>query len=253
MASSPHPRWDPAWDVPTGRLTLRRPAPRLRSRHSSCSRRVCRRTHGVLLQFASRYLFTVLVTAAESDSPARAEAARRAREEGAQLVTLPCTPEYEVLLRLVGPMVGYAIALRLARAAGAQIDIAPEALTSAIGDAAARTEALLGATDARVFTDPVTLVATGGYGALAYNLCAKLLEGAFLSWPAAVDAFELAHGFLQEAAGKPRTFLGLVRHAPCEAELFARARACLEPQHRWIDLAAHLPEHLQIFSSTKQQ
>jgi creatinine amidohydrolase len=236
----------PAWDVATGTY-LTPPGPEAGQQALVIFSQGLSPNARLPLQFANRYLFTLLVTAAEQDRGERAEAVQRAREQGIVVVTLPCASEYEVLLRLVGPMVGYAIALRLARAAGAEIDVVAETLTGAVCEAHARTEALLCAVDERVFSDPVTLVATGGYGALAYNLCGKLLEGALLPWPAAVDAFELAHGALQEATGKPRTFFGLMRHAPCEAELFARARATLDPQHRWLDLEARLPEPLQIF------
>ncbi len=98
-----------------------------------------------------------------------------------------------------------------------------------------------------VFADPVTLVATHGYGALAHNLAAKVQEGMYLPWPAIVDALELAHGSVQEATGKPRTFIALRNGAPHEAELLARARATLEAHHRWIDVDARLPAELGIF------
>jgi len=143
--------------------------------------------------------------------------------------------------------VGYVVALRIAAGQGIAIDADSRSVASAITEAAARAEALLRDFDSQFLSEPMTFVATGGYAALASNLCSKVEEGMFRASPAAVDAVEFAHGPLQEASGKRRTFIALSRNAPYESELFERVRATLEPQHRWLDLKAQLPEPLQIF------
>jgi hypothetical protein len=63
----------------------------------------------------------------------------------------------------------------------------------------------------------------------------------FLPWPASVDLLELSHGTLQEASGKPRTFVALRREEAAWPALYLRAQETLEPQHRWIELTARLP------------
>lgn len=199
------------------------------------------------LAHAERYRLAVLVTAAHEDSPDRAAAVRAARDRGVIVVPLGCAREYEVLLRIVGPMVGYAVGLRLANAAGAGIDVLPEVVAAAIGDATARMETSLAKAGSGVLADPITLVGTHGSAALFHNLAAKVQEGMYLAWPTVVDVLELAHGALQEASGKPRTFLALTCGALHEAELLARARVSLEPQHRWLEARALLPGPLAIF------
>jgi creatinine amidohydrolase/Fe(II)-dependent formamide hydrolase-like protein/fructoselysine-6-P-deglycase FrlB-like protein len=199
------------------------------------------------LAHVARYRSVILVTAAEGDSPDRAGAVRAAVEAGALVVRMPCVPEYEVLIRLTGPMIGFAVALRMANAvAGNVVDVSADAIERALRDAAARANAALAGVDPRVLADPVVLVGTNGYAALAHNLCAKVLEGMFLPWPAALDALELAHGFVQEATGKPRTFVALGRGGPHDDALFARAQATTEPHHHWLRFDARLPEPLAV-------
>src|SRR6185369_847980 len=112
---------------------------------------------------------------------------------------------------------------------GSAIELDQSELASAIDDAAARAETLLTGADDRLLSDPITFVTTHGYGDLASNLTSKVVEGMFLAAPAVVDALEFAHGSLQEAAGKHRTFIALARHVPYEAELLGRVRSTLEP------------------------
>ena len=98
-----------------------------------------------------------------------------------------------------------------------------------------------------MFSDPITFLSTEGYGSLALNLCAKVLEGMFLAAPTPVDVLEFAHGWLQEASGKRRTFIGLARNGLHETAAFARVRAVLEPQHQWLEFQALLEEPFHIF------
>ena len=199
------------------------------------------------LSFTARFGCTVLVTAAGAEHGERARALRRFEEAGVFVVPIPVDPEYDVLLRLAGPAAGYAVALRLAAHCGniPQIDSASAA--DAVKNAASRAGAILAGADERVFSDPITFLATEGYGALALNLCAKVMEGMFLAAPASVDVLEFAHGWLQEASGKRRTFIGLARQALHEAAAFARVRAVLEPQHQWLEFKALLAEPFHIF------
>lgn len=198
------------------------------------------------LAHAGSYGALILVTAAEGDSADRAAAVREAAVAGAIVVRMPCAPEYDVLMRVVGPMVGFAVALRIAHAAGVPVDLQPEPIVRAVESAASRARASLAGVDPRVFADPMTVVGTGGYAQHAHNLCAKVQEGMYLPWPQAVDALELAHGSIQEASGKPRTFLALGHGGSHEDALFARARQVSESHHRWLRFDAHLEAPLAV-------
>ena len=191
---------------------------------------------------------TVLVSAARGESGERSDALKRAEETGVTVIEMPAAPEYEVLLRILGPLIGYAVALQIAAAQrGVALRVDANAIATAITNAIERTTALLSGSDRRVFSDPITFVTTGGYGALTSNLCAKVTEGMFLQTPVAVDAIEFAHGTLQQAVGRNRTFIALSRNVAHDAELLARVHAVLEPQHHWLEMQALLPEPFQIF------
>jgi creatinine amidohydrolase len=235
----------PSWDVPTGSF-VSPPGPEAKGQTLVVFSQGLSPNARLPLAHIARYRATILVTAADADSPDRAGAVRAAASDGAIVVRMPCAPEYEVLLRIVGPVVGFVVALRIANAVGAGVDVEPESISRAVQEASSRAAAALSGVDPGVFADPITFVATNGYAALAHNLCAKVLEGMFLPWPNAVDALELAHGSVQEAAGKPRTFVALGRGARHEDSLFARARETSEAQHRWLRFDARLPEPLAV-------
>lgn len=236
----------PSWDTPTGSF-VSPPGPEAGEQALVVFSQGLSPNARLPLAHVARYRATVLVTAAAGDSPERAGAVRAAEGAGAIVVRMPCAPEYEVLLRLVGPMIGFVVGLRLANAAGAGI-VLPAAATiaRAVEEASARAIGALNGADPSIFEDPITFVATNGHAALAHNLCAKVLEGMFLPWPNAVDALELAHGALQEASGKPRTFVALGGGGAHDEALFARVRQTFEPQHRCLRLDAHLPEPLAV-------
>lgn len=231
----------PAWDLPTG-VWLEAPPAAAREQALVVFSQGLSPNARFPLQHADRYRLAVLVTAASEDSPDRAAAVRAARERGVVVVPLGCPPEYEVLLRIIGPVFGYALALRLAGVAADGEEVA-----AAMREAAAQTRRVLADFDPTALGNAVTLLSTHGYSPLLHNLAAKVQEGMYLAWPTVVDALEFAHGSLQEATGKPRTFIALRRGTPHERELLARAQSLLEPQHRWLDLAARLPDPLAIF------
>lgn len=233
----------PAWDVSTG-VYVTAPGAEARDQVLVVFSQGLSPNARWPLAYIDRYRATVLVTAASAETGDRAAALRAAVERGALVVPLGCAPEYEVLIRLIGPLLGFAVAHRVA---GAPIAASAPAVREALHDAAGRASAAFAEADRAIFSDPITFVAVGGYAGLAHNLCAKVQEGMFLTWPVAVDALELAHGTQQEASGKPRTFIALGRGAAHEAALFARVRATLAPQHRWLALDARLPGTLSIF------
>lgn len=236
----------PAWDVSSGEF-LYPPRVNCEERALVVFSQGLSPNARVPLAWSSHFGRTLLVTAALSEPGERAAAAERFRQQGVIVVPMPVQPEYEVLLRIIGPAVGYVMALRIAAASGIPLEIDGQHVAEAMSAAMERTKALIRTCPDRAFDQHITFVAAGGYGALAANLCAKVTEGMFLAPPVAVDAIELAHGFSQEAAGKSRTFIALLRKTALEAQLFARARTTLQAQHLWIDIESGLPDPFEIF------
>jgi creatinine amidohydrolase len=233
----------PAWDVSSGSF-LAAPGDEAREQALVVFSQGLSPNARLPLTWADRFGATILVTAARGERGERADALKRAEDSGVIVVPMPLEPEYEVLLRFAGPLVGYAIALRLALHSGVRVNLDPQAVASAMVEASGRVDALVANAEPSLFSTAITFITTGGYGYLASNLSAKVTEGMFLPPPAVVDALEFAHGFLQEAAGRQRTFVALTRE---DAALFARVRSTLEPQHRWFPLHARLPEPAVIF------
>jgi creatinine amidohydrolase len=240
----------PSWDVPTGAFLA---PPVDEAKDGAKDQALVVFSQGlspnarIPLEAAARFGCTVLVTAAGAERGERAAALKRAEDAGIVVVTLPVNPEYEVLLRIIGPLAGYAVALRMASRHTQSIKSDPKSVAEAMAVASDRAEACLAAADPSLFSDPITFVTAGGYSYLTTNLCGKVTEGMFLPPPAAVDALELAHGYLQEASGKPRTFVALTRNSQHDTNLFSHVRASLDPQHRWLEFEAKLPDPLQIF------
>ena len=191
-----------AWEVPTGSL-LNPPRGDTREQALVVFSQGFSPNARLALTHSRAFGRTVLVTAARGESGERSDALKRAEDVGVTVIEMPAAPEYEVLLRILGPLIGYAVALRIAAAQrGVALSVDANAIATAIMNAIERTTALLSGSDRRVFSDPITFVTTGGYGALTSNLCAKVTEGMFLQTPVAVDAVEFAHGTLQQAVGR---------------------------------------------------
>jgi creatinine amidohydrolase len=199
----------------------------------------------------------VLVTGvAPEDDEAGAE--RRAvlaavERAGGLCVRLPGGLEYGALLRLAGPLAGYAIAYRLAAAIGGAAGLAvdglrfdPDAIHTRIRAAAARGATLAG-------SDPlagrVAFLASGGYGTLAGNLALKVQEGLFEPLPPVWDLIGFAHGPFQQVYERDATLLMLQRAgAPLEAALLARLQSMLDThRHQLVLLPAELPGALALF------
>jgi len=203
---------------------------------------------------AETWLGVVLVTAVERDgAPPEKRAALSALEQARGLcLPLPGGLEYGTLLRLGGPLAGYAVAYRLAdaiaRAAERQstaLALDPPRLVRAMAAAAAHAAAF--AADA--LDGEIALLASGGYGALAGNLQLKLLEGLLEPLPPVWDLVGFAHGPFQALFARRATLLMLQRaDAPGEAALLERLRAMLDPRrHRLLLLPATLPGAQALF------
>lgn len=158
--------------------------------------------------------------------------------------------EYGTLLRLTGPVAGFAAIVRYAAALAAGIgrprpwsDGDPDRVAAAVAAASAAAGPLRAlAADGGMGVAP-TLLASGAYAGLVDNLRAKLLEGVLVPAPAVWDLLEISHGPFQQACAAPVTFLALTRpDAAREPELLTRFESMLDPsRHRLVRAAATLP------------
>jgi creatinine amidohydrolase len=161
------------------------------------------------------------------------------RSRGAAIVELPAPDEFGTLVRVVGPLLGHASALALARSLGreagivvGELDPDPERLVERVEAAPSVLEAALGREPlADRLSAELVLLASDGYGELLQNLPTKLLEGMLRPQPALWDGLEVAHGGLQQLWPGRALLLHLAR-ADCRAdrELTAALEATLDSE-----------------------
>jgi creatinine amidohydrolase len=205
-----------------------------------------------------RWRQVVLLTAVAPDPPGAERRALLAElaAAGGLVLRFPGEDEVGTLLRLLGPMTGYAAALRLARAlarAGGARSPALEVDPDLVGErVAGAPEALARALEGiapAALAAPLAFLASGDYAELAHNLRLKWMEGLLRPFPPAWELLELAHGPLQQAFPGPATFAALARSgAPRETELLARLEAALSrDRHHLLRLPSALPSPFAIF------
>jgi creatinine amidohydrolase len=206
------------------------------------------------LHDAGGWLGVIAVTAvrARSADPARRAALAAVTRAGGRIVPLPGGVETGLLLRVAGPLAGYAIAHRLAAAiataAGAParaLELAPDRIAAAMRRAARATARL----PDDLLAGELVLLASGGYDKLADHLARTIGEGLFVAPPPVCDLLDFAHGPFQALFARPAALLALTRRgAPAEAELLRRARRMLAPdRHRLLALPATLPGAQALF------
>jgi hypothetical protein len=189
------------------------------------------------------------------DDTARRRAVEEAVAAGVRLLPYPGAHEYGTLLRIVGPMTGYAAALRFAAAAsriGSRLpwqDIAAEEICRVVagaGDKLRRVAGDLGAVD---LEGNLILLASGAHTERLENLRLKFLEGALQPAPPVWDVLDLAHGPFQQLFAGNATLIALARaDAVGEDDMLARVSLMLDPRrHRLVPLSAGLPGPLAIF------
>jgi hypothetical protein len=187
----------------------------------------------IVLACRSAFGRTALLTsstprgARSSGKEDRAQLLEALAAEGSIVQWFPLENEYEVLVRIVGPLVGYLAAARFAQRLGALIqfpassvirlalEMAAECAAEEQGnwsfDALARGSVLLAPT-------PVSL-----FGA---NLIAKFVEGLFVPAPLLCEGLSFAHGGYQFAVGAqvPVVMLGVKRkESPAQFALMEKA------------------------------
>jgi creatinine amidohydrolase len=151
-------------------------------------------------------------------------------DAGVSVVPFAAPDEYGSLVRMAGPMLGYAAALALADSLGQLMSREVSCDFEAAAERVERADAALallladhgmGESDLRALVEgEVALVASEGYGELLQNLKTKWMEITLGPFPPLWDAAEFAHGGLQRlwAAGSA-TVVQLSRGRPADQEL----------------------------------
>lgn len=239
----------PARFLPTGAFVARRADPRdaliVFSQGLSPNARLA-------LADPGGWLGVVLASAADGRAAGPRAALRTLRDAGGLLVPLPGGRETSLLLRVAGPLAGYALAYRLAAAivAAAGGDAEPYALDAPRIAAAMRAAAAAARRlPADLLDGETALLASGGYDQLAGNLSLTVAEGLYVTPPPVWDLVEFAHGPFQQLFGRPATVLALARRgAAGEDDLLARAARMLDRRrHRLVGLPATLPGARALF------
>lgn len=189
------------------------------------------------------------------DAAARRLALEDAIDAGVHLLRYPGANEYGTLLRLIGPMTGYASALRFALAAS-RIDsllpwrgVSADEVCRVVAGAGEKLRRQAGDLGAQELEGSLVLLASGSHTERLDNLRLKFLEGTLRPAPPILDLLDLAHGPFQQMFTGSATLIALARRdAAGEDDLLARVSSMLEPRrHRLVRLTAELPGPLAVF------
>jgi len=192
---------------------------------------------------------TTLFTAETTDAlrkrgkDKRADWLTKGLANGLTVVNFPLQNEYEILLRVIGPLAGYAAALKWLRA---------EAPVSRLESAFRRIEALSASGDVEEWVDTwlsgaevLLLDATLDY---FQNLAYKRMEGIFREATVFREAFQFGHGPFQLAVESPRPQWILGPEGEAEAELRKRVgKLCKRRQLRCLNWSPILEAPYSIF------
>lgn len=199
----------------------------------------------------------VVVTAARDDRAGdeRGDWLRVLRGVGAAIVEAPGGDEFGTLMRVEGPMLGYAVAIAIARSVARALGRDTSALgvdRDAVCAGVARADQTVEQLGTALHLPPgrpIAFLAAGGYSELLANLRYKVLEGLLRPPPPVWDLLHFAHGPFQQACTGAATFLALTTTgASREVELLDRLASLLDPSlHRLVRLSASVPGPFAIF------
>jgi hypothetical protein len=127
----------------------------------------------------------------------RAEHLCRLLDSGVILVPMPGQNEYTILIRTIGPLCGFLVAIRLAIAAGADLQAPGPGRLKSLREAARDTWSANRAQLAEEWINGAGLNTIGPAGSCIQNLMLKRLEGIYRDPSPVRDLLAYAHGFFQ--------------------------------------------------------
>ncbi|OIO59140.1 MAG: hypothetical protein COZ46_05670 [Verrucomicrobia bacterium CG_4_10_14_3_um_filter_43_23] len=154
------------------------------------------------------------------------------KEEKWSLFYFPMEDEYDILIRIVGPLCGYVAIIQYISNAFINHTL-PEFLTQQILN-----------TIAEVNNEPIpfskedfialrergcVLIGTDSLPEYGYNLPYKFLEGLFVPHPSFIDLLSLCHGTLQELFINPKHVFLFLQDDAWQIEIAERAKKIIEP------------------------
>jgi len=210
------------WDAPERTLVV------FSQGLSSNARMALAPRHG----FAHRVLFTASPPAGlrASGKADRAAVLEKLVDDGTEVVRFPLEDEYTILIRVIGPALGF-LAARLWAST-----LPGFSLRGSAAETGARAERafLEGLEAGRVlaeripadgFPEGFVLPVSPFLAEFAQNLSCKSVEGAFQPAPAVMDLLQFAHGPFQQLVSRPRPVVVVHRADAVEEDLLGRIRS----------------------------
>ncbi len=203
----------------------------------------CLALHG-----AERFRAVVLVTAARNADAATRRRLDGLRERGVCVVDTGADEERGSLVRLAGPVLAYAAALRIAGALEGSPVFSDAEVAAALERGFRRGIDEVGGLPDAAFTGDFLLLGSGLDPGARDNLRLKLAEGLLATVPPVCDLLEFPHGPFQQLYGRDATLLALADPGdPAGAALLPRVAGMLTPAQRLIEVPAALPGRLSVF------
>ncbi|MCH2172218.1 creatininase family protein [Myxococcota bacterium] len=184
------------------------------------------------------------------------------RARGVVMIPVPGRDEFGTLLRVIGPLSAYAVALRFVQAlvhelhggsaASRWLDCDTELLVRILREAPGHYDRIAAPWRDRgsdFFSFPPALLASGSYAELIDNLRFKLMEGLLRTAPPIWDPLEFAHGPFQQGHSEPGLWFALVWEGDEHARFWLeRVEGLLHPdRHALISFSSSLAPPLAIF------
>lgn len=163
----------------------------------------------LVLDQRARFSRTVLFTAATTEGLLKAGQGERAellnalQSENAEIVRFPLEQEYEILIRVVGPVCGFLAvrlwvdSLRVATGSAPKVESLDAVLSGAEDGLASFLE-----THATACASGLRILAPPALAQFGQNLVCKAVEGLFWSPPQLLDFLSFAHGPFQQLAAR---------------------------------------------------
>lgn len=151
--------------------------------------------------FRKAFLFSATDPNEESQ---KGEVLRKFLRNGGVLIPIPMRNEYTLLIRVVGPLIGFAAGLKLLKCISGTTHFDPPEKMQADLDAAAKWgETSFEAVRSSILKNGrVVCLALPPWPDLLKNISFKFLEGLFLPCPTIWDPFQYSHGPFQEVRNK---------------------------------------------------